>query len=89
MSLSVYAGITPCYLIVVAQSGSVIRASSFLPTKFTTVFLLYMREMFGNEHSMERHVVQGQLESQQSCGRSPSRWTGLIKGATQTFIVQS
>ncbi|CAH2242693.1 jg7590 [Pararge aegeria aegeria] len=41
-----------------------------------------------NKHSMERLVVQGKVEGKRSRGRSPTRWTDIIKATTQTSIVQ-
>ncbi|CAH2218375.1 jg14268 [Pararge aegeria aegeria] len=46
----------------------------------------YESSSFG--HSMERLVVKGKVEGKQSRGRSPTRWTDIIKAATQTSIVQ-
>ncbi|CAH2234776.1 jg25988 [Pararge aegeria aegeria] len=37
---------------------------------------------------MERLVVQGKVEGKRSSGRSPTRWTDVIKATTQTCIVQ-
>ncbi|CAH2266807.1 jg7990 [Pararge aegeria aegeria] len=37
---------------------------------------------------MERLVVQGKVEGKRSRGRSPTRWTDIIKATTQTSIVQ-
>ncbi|CAH2232129.1 jg20804 [Pararge aegeria aegeria] len=37
---------------------------------------------------MERVVVQGKVEGKRSRGRSPTRWTDIIKATTQTSIVQ-
>ncbi|CAH2237322.1 jg15783 [Pararge aegeria aegeria] len=39
-------------------------------------------------HCMERPVVQGKVEGKRSRGRSPTRWTDIIKATTQTSIVQ-
>lgn len=41
-----------------------------------------------NENSMERLVVQGQVEGKRMRGRSPTRWTDLIKKATESTMVQ-
>ncbi|CAH2217152.1 jg1490 [Pararge aegeria aegeria] len=41
-----------------------------------------------DKHSMERLVVQGKVEGKRSRGRSPTRWTDIIKATTQTSIVQ-
>ncbi|CAH2270018.1 jg17871 [Pararge aegeria aegeria] len=41
-----------------------------------------------NKHSMERLVVQGKVEGKRSRGRSPTRWTDIIKATTQTSTVQ-
>ncbi|KAI8422423.1 hypothetical protein MSG28_006263 [Choristoneura fumiferana] len=41
-----------------------------------------------NENSMERLVVQGQVEGRRARGRSPTRWTDLIKKATESTMVQ-
>lgn len=37
---------------------------------------------------MERLVVQGRVEGRRSRGRSPTRWTDLIKSATGASIVE-
>ena len=39
-----------------------------------------------NEDSMERLVVQGKVEGKRSRGRSPTRWTDLIKSVTHSSI---
>ncbi|RVE41762.1 hypothetical protein evm_013591 [Chilo suppressalis] len=39
-----------------------------------------------NEESMERLVVQGKVEGKRSRGRSPTRWTDLIKSVTRSSI---
>ncbi|KAI8437457.1 hypothetical protein MSG28_011780 [Choristoneura fumiferana] len=39
-----------------------------------------------NEDSMERLVVQGKVEGKRSRGRSPTRWTDLIKSVTHSNI---
>ena len=38
------------------------------------------------EDSMERLVVQGQMEGKRSRGRSPTRWSDLIKSITQSTM---
>ncbi|VVC88994.1 unnamed protein product [Leptidea sinapis] len=41
-----------------------------------------------NENSMERLVVQGQVEGKRARGRSPTRWIDAITKATVSTIVQ-
>ncbi|CAH2241005.1 jg4076 [Pararge aegeria aegeria] len=41
-----------------------------------------------NKHSIELLVVKGNVGGKRSRGRSPTRWTDVIKAATQTSIVQ-
>lgn len=51
--------------------------------RLSSIVQLRTLKMFGhiirNEDSMERLVVQGRIEGQRSRGRSPTRWTDLIK----------
>lgn len=41
-----------------------------------------------NENSMERLVVQGQVEGKRARGRSPTRWIDAITKATESTMVQ-
>ncbi|CAH2228151.1 jg2588 [Pararge aegeria aegeria] len=41
-----------------------------------------------NEVSIERFVVQGQVEEKRARGRSPTRWTDTVKSLTQTTVVE-
>ncbi|CAH2244435.1 jg11615 [Pararge aegeria aegeria] len=41
-----------------------------------------------NEGSIERLVVQGQVEGKRARGRSPTRWIDTVKSLTQTTVVE-
>ncbi|CAH2226637.1 jg616 [Pararge aegeria aegeria] len=41
-----------------------------------------------NEGSIERSVVQGQVEGKRARGRSPTRWIDTVKSLTQTTVVE-
>ncbi|CAH2234786.1 jg13209 [Pararge aegeria aegeria] len=54
----------------------------------STADIKFFRIITRNKHSMERLVVRRKVEGKPSRGRSPTRWTDIIKAATQTSIVQ-
>ncbi|PZC83042.1 hypothetical protein B5X24_HaOG208910 [Helicoverpa armigera] len=60
--------------------------------RLSSIVQLRTLKMFGhiirNEDSMERLVVQGRIEGQRPRGRSPTRWTDLIKSVTSSSIVE-
>lgn len=48
----------------------------------------YLGHVVHNEPSVERLVVQGQVQGKRSLGHSPTHWTDIITAKTQTFVVQ-
>ena len=58
------------------------RLSSTVQLRILTMFGHITR----NEDSMERLVIQGHVEGRRSRGRSPTRWTDLIKCTTNISL---
>lgn len=60
--------------------------------RLSSIVQLRILNMFGhiirNERSLERLVVQGRVDGQRSRGRSPTRWTDLVKISTKCSLTE-